>query len=208
MPKVILTFDDGPEPEHTPRILDVLVKEGVQAVFFFLGEKLQRPGALDIVRRAASEGHLIGNHTFSHPNLTQVSPEEIRSQILRTHAIISEFEPKHKLFRPPYGSCNKSVRAIAKKLNYETVLWEVDSGDWKPENNSSRWVSVAMEQIRTRRRSICLCHDTGHTADHLLQLIKGVKQLSNYQFVGYDHYSALWRRTEFLRNRLLHKLHA
>jgi peptidoglycan/xylan/chitin deacetylase (PgdA/CDA1 family) len=202
MPEVILTFDDGPEPEHTPRILDELAKEGVQALFFIRGEKLQSPGTLDILRRAANEGHLIGNHTFSHPNLTQVSPEEIRSEILRTHEIISKFEPKQKLFRPPYGSCDKTVRAVAKKLDYEIVLWDVNSGDWQPGNNPSAWVEIAMEQIRTRRRSICLCHDSAPTADHLGHLIARVRQLSKYRFVRFDSSAAFWSDKELLRDRL------
>jgi peptidoglycan-N-acetylglucosamine deacetylase len=206
MHRVILTFDDGPEPEHTPCILDLLAKENVQAVFFVLGKKLQSPGALDIVRRAAREGHLIGNHTFSHPNLTQLSPEDIRSQIVRTHEIISEFEPKRKLFRPPYGSSNETVKAVAKELRYDPVWWDVDPKDWKTENEPSAWVDVAIEQIRTRHRAICLCHDTRQTAAHLPQLFEKVKQLSNYQFVRYDHCRTLWRRAEFLGYRLLHKL--
>jgi peptidoglycan-N-acetylglucosamine deacetylase len=203
MPKVILTFDDGPEPEHTPRILDILAKENVQAVFFVLGEKLQSTGALDIVRRATSEGHLIGNHTFSHPNLTRLSPEEIRSQIVRTHRIISDFEPKQKLFRPPYGSSNETVKAVVKELNYEAVWWNADSGDWNTENQPSAWVDFAIERIRARRRAICLCHDTGHTADHLPQLLEKVKQLPKYRFARYDHCRTLRRRAKLLGYRLL-----
>ena len=203
MHKVILTFDDGPEPEHTPRILDLLAKEGIQAVFFVVGEKVKSAGGLDIVRRAASEGHLIGNHTFSHPNLTRLSPEDVRSQIVRTHEIISEFEPKQKLFRPPYGSYNETVKVVVKKLRYEPIWWNVTSGDWKTENEPSAWVEVAIEQIRTRRRAICLCHDTSRTADHLPQLLEKVKQLSNYQFVRYDRCRSLRRRAKLLGYRLL-----
>lgn len=186
MHRVVLTFDDGPDPEHTPRILDALAKEHVQAVFFILGMRLESQGALDIVGRAASEGHLIGNHTFNHLKLTQHSPEEIRSEILRNHELISQFEPKQKLFRPPFGSCNEKVKEVARSLDYETVLWNVDSGDWKPENKPSAWVDVATDQIGARHLSICLCHDYGHTADYLPHLLEEVKQLSNSQFVSYD----------------------
>ena len=186
MHKIVLTFDDGPDPEHTPRILDLLAEEDVPALFFVVGERLRRPGALDIVRRAASAGHLIGNHTFSHANLTELSSEDIRTQILRTHDLIAEFEPKKKLFRPPYGACNKIILDIAKSLNYKTVLWNVNSMDWKAENHPSEWVDIAIEQIRVRHLAICLCHDLGHTADHLPQLFERVKQLQNRQFVRYD----------------------
>lgn len=186
MHKIVLTFDDGPEPDHTPRILDLLAEEGVRAVFFVIGERVLRHGALDIVRRAASAGHLIGNHSFSHPNLTELAPEEIRSQIVRTHDLISEFEPKRRLFRPPYGAHNETVLSVAKSLNYKTVLWNVNSMDWRTENNPSDWVDIAIEQISVRHLSICLCHDLDRTADHLPQLFERVKRLPNRQFVGYD----------------------
>jgi peptidoglycan/xylan/chitin deacetylase (PgdA/CDA1 family) len=183
--KVILTFDDGPDPEYTPRILDLLAEESVPAVFFVRGKRLRAPGALNILRRAASEGHLIGNHTFSHPNLTKVSPEEIRSQIMRTHELISEFEPQQRLLRPPYGACDDTVRAVAEELNYRIVLWSVDSEDWKVENQSA-WVDIAVERIAKQHLAICLCHDSAHTAEHLPQLLQTVKQFTNHRFVMFD----------------------
>lgn len=211
MHRVVLTFDDGPHPENTPRVLDLLAKENVKAVFFTVGERLQAPGALDIVRRATREGHLIGNHSFSHPKLTEVSPEDVRSQIARTQQLISEFEPKHKLFRPPYGAHNNSVKAIAKKLKYKTVLWNVDSGDWKAENQPSAWVDVAVEQISKRYLSICLLHDYySHTAAHLPQLLEKLKRLPDLHFVRYENRrdfrsiaQALWDRSTMRVSRLV-----
>jgi peptidoglycan-N-acetylglucosamine deacetylase len=184
--RVVLTFDDGPDPEHTPRLLDVLAQERVQALFFILGLRLETPGAIEIVRRAAQEGHLIGNHSYSHHRLSELSAGEIELEILKTHDLIAEFEPKRKLFRPPFGACNETVRAVARKLGYSTVLWNVDTADWKEENKPSGWVDIALRQIRNRYLAICLCHDYGHTADHLQQLIQRTKQLSRSQFVRYD----------------------
>jgi peptidoglycan-N-acetylglucosamine deacetylase len=184
--KIILTFDDGPNPETTPRILDALANTTVQAVFFVLGEKVQAPGGLDLVRRAAAEGHLIGNHTFSHPRLTELSPADARCQILRTHELIAEFEPRHKLFRPPYGACNDTVRAIVKELNYEMVLWNADFEDWRTENQPSAWVDIAVKQIAPQPLAICLGHDLLHTAEHLPRLLKELKELSDRKFVRYD----------------------
>jgi peptidoglycan-N-acetylglucosamine deacetylase len=185
--KIVLTFDDGPIPEHTPRILDALAKYGVPALFFVVGERLSAPGAVEIVRRAAREGHLIGNHTFNHSNLTNVPPEEIRSQILRTHALVSQFEPKRKLFRPPYGACNDTVKAIAKELGYEIVLWNASSDDWTPENKSSAWVDTAVHQVSPQHISICLCHDLPHTAEYLPRFLERVQRLSTHEFVNYFH---------------------
>lgn len=185
MHKVVLTFDDGPVLGHTPRILDALAKYNVPGLFFVIGERLQVPGAREIVRRAAREGHLIGNHTFNHLNLTEVSAEKVRSQILRTHDLISEFEPKRRLFRPPYGACNETVKAIAKELDYRIVLWTASSEDWRAENRSSAWVDIALEQISARHLAICLCHDLPHTAEHLPRLIERVRVLSSHKFVSY-----------------------
>ena len=184
--KVVLTFDDGPILEHTPRILDALAKYDVPGLFFVVGERLQAPGAREIVRRAAREGHLIGNHTFNHPNLTKVSPEEVRSQIYRTHELISEFQPRRRLFRPPYGACNDTVKAVAEELDYRVVLWSASSEDWRAENRSSAWVDIALEQISVQHLAICLCHDLPHTAEHLPRLIERVRLLSNRRFVSYD----------------------
>jgi peptidoglycan/xylan/chitin deacetylase (PgdA/CDA1 family) len=184
--RIALTFDDGPDEVYTPRILDLLAKEHVQAAFFVLGMKLESRAGLALVRRAANEGHLIGNHSFSHPMLTRLSAQEIRSELLRTHDLISEFEPKQRLFRPPYGCYNETVKAVAKELKYKTVLWNVNAGDWKEENESSLWVDVAIEQITRQHLSICLLHDLRQTADHLPQLIERVKRLRRSQFVRYD----------------------
>ena len=186
MHRVVLTFDDGPDPECTPRILDVLAQEGVQALFFILGMRLEVPGALEIVRRAANEGHLIGNHSHNHHRLSELPADAVESEIMKTHHLIAEFEPKQKLFRPPFGARNQTVEAVANKLGYRMVLWNVDSADWKDENKPSGWVDVALAQIQSRFMAICLCHDYGHTADHLQQLIQRTRQVSHSQFVRYD----------------------
>jgi peptidoglycan/xylan/chitin deacetylase (PgdA/CDA1 family) len=184
--KVVLTFDDGPVSEYTPRVLDALAKYNVPGLFFVIGERLRAPGALEIVGRAVREGHLIGNHTFNHPNLTEVSPEEVRSQILRTHDLISQFEPKHKLFRPPYGASNDTVKTIAKQLGYQTVFWNARSEDWRAENASSAWVDIAVEQVSKQHTAICLCHDDRpHTAEYLPRFIERVRLLSTHKFVSY-----------------------
>lgn len=184
MSKIILTFDDGPNPEHTPRILDVLAKEKVPAVFFVLGEKVEAPGGLDLVRRAVAEGHTIGNHTFNHKRLTELTPEEVRTQILRTHNLIAEFKPT--LFRPPYGAYNDRIKAIARELHYKTVLWNASFEDWRPENQPSKWVDIAMKQIAAQPLALCLAHDLRHTAEYLPNLLEEMKRFPNRKFVSYN----------------------
>jgi peptidoglycan/xylan/chitin deacetylase (PgdA/CDA1 family) len=185
--RLVLTFDDGPVTEHTPRILDALAKYNATATFFVVGQQLTIPGAMEIVRRAAREGHFIGNHSFDHPDLTKLPPEKIRSQILRTHDLIGEFEPQRRLFRPPYGLCNPAVKKIAKSLGYELVFWNSSSEDWRPENASSAWVNTAIEQVSPQHAAMCLFHDQRHTAEHLPDFLERLRSLGTHEIVDYYH---------------------
>lgn len=188
MHRLVLTFDDGPDPDHTPRILDALAKHKATATFFVLGTQLSHPRAIEIVRRAAREGHLIGNHSFDHPNLLKLAPEEIRSQILRTHQLIAEFEPPRKLFRPPYGFSNATVKAVAKELGYELAFWNCSSEDWRAECASSAWVNIALKQISSQHAAMCLFHDDrAHTADHVSEFLDRLRALGTHQIVDYYH---------------------
>lgn len=187
MHKLVLTFDDGPVLQCTPRILDALAEYKVPGLFFVMGLQLKIPGALQMVRRAAEEGHLIGNHSFDHLDLTKCSPDEIRSQILKTHELISDFEPRRKLFRPPYGACSDTVMSVAKDLGYEVVFWNATSEDWKPENASSAWVKIAIDQISDHHVAVCLCHERPHTAEYLPDFLERIRLLGTHQFVDYHH---------------------
>src|SRR5690606_9438289 len=100
--RVWLTFDDGPHPEHTPRVLDTLKAHGVHATFFVIGRMVERNGT-DLLKRARDEGHCIGNHSETHPRLTRLSEDEVRREVLRTDERIAEFLGEPKVFRPPYG---------------------------------------------------------------------------------------------------------
>ncbi len=184
--EVTLSFDDGPHPRHTPQLLDLLAKENLRGLFFVCGEKVAAPGGRDIVKRAAAEGHLIGNHSYSHPQLTKLSPDKVRSEILRTHELIADFEPKQKLFRPPYGAHNAMVDAILKEIDYQIVLWNVDPEDWKVSNQSGKWIDVAMDQISHRTHTIFLCHDIhATTVDNFPQFLSRVRSLPNSTFTTY-----------------------
>jgi peptidoglycan-N-acetylglucosamine deacetylase len=199
--KVVLTFDDGPDPTSTPRILDALATQKVQATFFVIGQRLTTPGSRDILRRAASEGHLIGNHTFSHPNLINLPAEEIRWQIVRTHELIAEFEPKRKLFRPPFGACDARVSEIAEELGYQTVFWNASSEDWKAHASSGDWVELALEGIARCRVAILLCHDFPSTAEHLPLLLQKVQRLPERRIVRHDRSRSIYGSLKFLGQR-------
>ena len=155
-PYIALTFDDGPNQKLTPRLLDLLAQHHLHVTFFVVGENAaEHP---EILQRAVREGHEIGNHSWSHPNLAKMSEENVRSQIKRTEeAIANAIGSRPTLFRPPYGSVTAhQKRFIHDDLGYEIILWEVDPLDWK--NPGPNVVSSRILKD-TRPGSIILAHD-------------------------------------------------
>src|SRR5258708_33504042 len=125
---VALTFDDGPQPIFTPQILSVLQLYGVQATFFCIGSQVQEYP--ESVRNLYESGNVIGNHAWSHPDLTSLSPAAIRWQIGSTSDALRQVtgvEPT--LFRPPYGATNATVRSIAAQLGLAQIAWTIDTDD-------------------------------------------------------------------------------
>lgn len=184
--EMVLTFDDGPHTRHTPRLLDALATAGVQAVFFVLGKSVKAQGGREIVRRAYEAGHRIGNHTFSHPDLTKLNESQIRRELLDTEELIRDFLTGHKLFRPPYGAHNSTVDRIVSELGYHTVLWSVDPEDWKPTNKPAKWIKQAIDRISSRGHSVVLCHDIhASTVDNISEFIRQAKAVPRARFVAY-----------------------
>lgn len=155
-PYVALTFDDGPNPSTTPKILDILRQHGARATFFVAGENAVNNKKL--LARAAAEGHEIGCHTYSHIKMTGSSDEKIASEVSRTNAIIQAATGrKPALMRPPYGATN--ARIVDKMFNeygMYSVLWDVDTQDWRHPG-----VSVVIHRAvgNARPGSIILVHD-------------------------------------------------
>jgi peptidoglycan/xylan/chitin deacetylase (PgdA/CDA1 family) len=175
--RVWLTFDDGPHPQHTLTILDTLKVQNVFATFFVLGKNVKKTGKT-LLHRAQGEGHSIGNHTFSHRKLTNLSEKEIEQEIESTESLIAEFLEPEKLFRPPYGATNDTVDRVTTRLGYRTVLWDVDTSDWDPEYQSNRWTQHGLEQIRRRENAVVLAHDNhATTAAHIGEFIQCLRKL-------------------------------
>lgn len=128
--QVALTFDDVPDPRFTPQVLDILKKYKVKATFFIVGKRAEKHPAL--VKRMVREGHIIGNHSYSHPEFSKLTMNDFRKQILHTGDIIRNltgYTPK--MIRPPYGDINEKQLQWAQKQQYSIVNWNVDSLDWK-----------------------------------------------------------------------------
>ena len=155
-PYVAMTFDDGPHPSNTPRLLDILKKRNVKATFYVVGSNARRYP--HILRRMVAEGHEIGNHTDSHAYLTKLSRDGVRRELAVTHqAIVSATGIAPRTMRPPYGAISSELKAgIKREFGYPSILWSVDPNDWKRPGSSvvaNRLVSGA------RPGGILLAHD-------------------------------------------------
>lgn len=128
--EIALTFDDAPDDQFTPQVLDILKQEGVRATFFVVGNRVQAHP--EIVRRMVKEGHVIGNHSWNHPNLPKLSDAEFRSQILKTDQQIVPITGYLPTFvRPPYGNISENQILWLASQHKVIVNWDVDSLDWK-----------------------------------------------------------------------------
>ena len=158
--QIALTYDDGPNDPHTLKLLDVLAKHGVRATFFMIGRYVrQRP---DIARAVAQAGHVIGNHTFTHPLLIFKSAAQTRTELLDCWSALQDTIGDHSsLFRPPFGGRRPATLRIARELGMQTVMWNVTGYDW-----SAPPAAVIEKKLERQMRGgdVILLHDGGHRA--------------------------------------------
>jgi peptidoglycan/xylan/chitin deacetylase (PgdA/CDA1 family) len=158
--EVVLTFDDGPIPATTPRILDILAAECVKATFFMLGMNVAE--APDLARRAYDEGHSIGTHTFSHPTLAKLPNDKAREEIDRGIAAVTEaLGPTRRLapfFRPPYLSITRDVEKHV--LSKNQMVWSIDADslDWTF-TTPARMIERTLTELEKVGKGIVLMHD-------------------------------------------------
>lgn len=152
-PVVALTFDDGPDPVFTPRLLDILKKHRTKATFFMVGKAAERHP--DIVREVAVAGHAIGNHSWDHPSFPMITGRERRSQILACEKAIAPYGVK--LFRPPYGDQSLWSRLEASWLGYQVIMYSVTAVDWL--DHDADWMKNRIMN-RIANGSIILFHDS------------------------------------------------
>lgn len=155
-PYIAMTFDDGPSPETTPRLLDILKQRNIKATFFMIGQNAERNPA--IVKRILAEGHEIGNHSWTHPQLSKLSDDRVTEEINKTQAAIKDasgYTPV--LLRPPYGAITTRQKEwIEKQFGLSVIIWSVDPFDWKRPG-----ASVIEDRILAGARpgAIVLSHD-------------------------------------------------
>lgn len=174
--KIAITFDDGPHPTYTEELLDGLKERGVPATFFVTGEH----AALhpELIKRMQQEGHLIGNHTYSHIQLRRGNREEFRKELKKTNEILEEITGEEVVYvRPPYGSWDK---ALEKELNMFPVLWTIDPTDWSCLD--ARTVTQRVLD-KAQENGIILLHDYYKTSvEAALEIVDALRE-QGYTFV-------------------------
>ncbi len=174
--KIALTFDDGPHPQYTEQLLDGLKERNVKATFFVTGEHASLHP--DMIKRMDEEGHLIGNHTYSHMQLTSGNRETFREELIRTNQVLSKITGKEVVFvRPPYGSWDKSFE---KELNMLPVMWNIDPLDWCTDD-ASRVISRVLKAAD--ENAIILMHDYYESSVTAALQIVDELQSQGYSFV-------------------------
>lgn len=157
-PKIAITFDDGPNPEYTPKILDILKEKEVTAAFFMVGRHIEKYPS--IARRVYLEGHEVGNHTYSHRDLVPATRKTLLKELNQTDEIIRRLLGiKTKLFRPPRGIFSNAVRKlVVDELGYRIVLWTISAADW-----SGLSPARMLRRVRyyAHNGGIILFHDSG-----------------------------------------------
>ena len=184
--QIALTYDDGPNDPHTLKLLDVLAKHSVRATFFMIGRYVQqRP---DIARAVAQAGHVIGNHTFTHPLLIFKSAAQTRTGAwwIASQALQDAIGEHSKLFRPPFGGRRPATIRIARELGMQTVMWNVTGYDWNAPPAAVIEKKVARQM---RGGDVILLHDGGHRAmgaDRAQTVIATDNLIQRYKDQGYE----------------------
>ncbi|MDE7242114.1 polysaccharide deacetylase family protein [Desulfovibrio sp.] len=185
-----ITFDDGPS-RHTGHLLDMLRDYGIPATFFLLGGNAERNPAM--VRRIVAEGHEVGNHSWSHPNLRTLAPEAQEQEISATDAVLRALGGNPAYLRPPYGNFDAHTLEIAHTLGVDVILWSMDSHDWKslPQDYAKLRSTRGTQYESGDLRGIFLFHDTHKsTVDDLPRIIANLLAGGCRRFVTVSDYLA------------------
>ena len=176
-----LTFDAGYENGHTEAILDTLQKHNVKAAFFLVGNYVNRNA--DLVRRMVDEGHIVGNHTMNHPNMSGISdPEAFKKELQDLENLFREVTGKElpKYYRPPRGVYSEENLKMAQELGYQTVFWSLAYADW--DNSKQPDADYALGRLipRTHNGAVILLHSTSKTNAEILDTL-----LTRWKDMGY-----------------------
>ncbi len=156
--RIAITFDDGPSPNWTPKILDELKKADIKATFFMIGHHVQKYP--QVAKRVVEEGHEVGNHGYAHSVVLYYKPAEIEEEIKYTEHVIQEITGyTTKIFRPPKAWLRTAIKDKIKSMGYNVVLWSLNAKDWVSFNHK---YTVKYLSSRVRNGDILLFHDSGN----------------------------------------------
>jgi len=201
--RVALTFDDGPNPETTPQVLDVLKQHGIKATFFINGKRVTNDAARAVLARIVNEGHILANHSQSHLNLKTVSSAKMQEEVTKTHDVILGAGVTPRYFRFPFGSANCGAIDFVEGLGYAVTGWHIDSADWcyaassngycsastfryVPDGFRGDMVGYTMSQVKSKNGGILLFHDIHqNTASKIGEIIQKLVD-GGFTFVNLD----------------------
>lgn len=207
--RIALTFDDGPNPLTTPKVIEVLKAHGAPATFFTNGSKYTEAGKAIAQQIADDEDFILANHSHNHRDLARQSPTTVASEISRTDALIRETGEEPQYFRFPFGSSTCSSMSAARERGYIVTGWHIDSADWcyasgggickpstfryVPDDMRSSMMTYVLTQARQRNGGIILFHDVhANTADNLDAILTAL-EADGFTFVRLDDASAFPR---------------
>jgi len=196
--KVHLSFDDGAAPEDTSKLLAILAQYRVPASFFEVGHRLKQlpNNGRDLIAAKRAGGHVIGNHSFSHPHFPQLSREEIAKELRDTEILLADFSTL-KLVRPPFGDDDERVRAILHDLGYVTVKWDVQGSEftrWEEAHRNGvtetreRFVHHLVEKVKRKNGGILLLHDESSLVIDSLTVLIEELQHNGFTFVPLEYF--------------------
>ena len=166
--KIALSFDDGPHPKTTDKILDVLAKYGIKATFFVVGENVEYYSSAAI--RAVREGHEIGNHTYTHPHIAKLDRASLDLEVAKCQEAVKRvLGYEMHLFRPPEGVVDEVVKVMAGEQNYSVILWRIDTRDWAGTSCSDICANVSKN---IRSGDIILMHDYVSKGCHTVEALE------------------------------------
>ena len=177
-----LTFDAGYENGCTEKILDTLKKHQVTAAFFLVGNYIEKNA--DLVRRMVDEGHIVGNHTMDHPDMSGLSGDAFAAQLQGMEQLYEEITEQTlpKFYRPPQGLYSEENLKMAQKLGYQTVFWSLAYADWDNEHQPEPDAAVEKLLSRTHDGAVILLHATSKTNAEILDRLIGKWQEMGYRF--------------------------